>query len=309
MVLHSQAGRVTTSSKDKKDRMHQLHPIAIFIYFFGMGLLCIVLFHPLYLLLSLCMLLLQVFLFGVGRELRRWWLAYVVIAVMILIWNPLFSHRGETNLFYIKDIPIVLESVVYGFTMMLMIMSVLILFLNYNALMDSLKFLYLFSRYAPKLAVMIAMAVRFVPLLRRRLTLIMKVQRTRGITVSEGQIRERLKHGLQILQVVFVWSLDEALQTADSIDARGYGTKKRSSYARYTLAPWDLIFLILMLNLLVMCFIGWFYGMGRMEIYPSLVYDGFSGLLEWIHFICFFLYLCIPFMIKGKEQLMWRLSK
>lgn len=41
------------------------------------------------------------------------------------------------------------------------------------------------------------------------------------------------------LEVLLTWSLEEGLQTADSMKARGYGTGRRSSYSPYRWRPKD----------------------------------------------------------------------
>ena len=74
--------------------MQSLHPVAIFAYFAGLGLLCMVLFHPLFLSIALVLLLLQVAAHGAWHQLRQWMMSYIIIGLTIMIWNPLFSHRG-----------------------------------------------------------------------------------------------------------------------------------------------------------------------------------------------------------------------
>lgn len=283
-----------------------MHPVVVFTYFAVLGLLCMLLFHPLYLAATLVILILQVVLHGAWREFRQWLPAYVLIGITIIIWNPLFSHRGDTILFYIGGTPIVLESVIYGMTMMLLILSILILFINYNALMGSLKFLYLFSRMLPKSAMMTAMVIRFVPLLRKRLSAIAAIQRTRGISIRYGSLAARLKNGIRLLQAALVWSLEEAMHTADSLTARGYGSGPRSSYGRYRIDRRDKWILITIAVLFLLCLTGWFHGYGSMRIYPSLDDRLMENHMEWLQYVCFLVYLSVPLAVQGREQLLWR---
>ena len=66
----------------------------------------------------------------------------------------------------------------------------------------------------------------------RRLQKITLVQKTKGVQVDAGSIVERVKNGMQLLQVLLICSLEDALQTADSMQARGFVTK-RTTYIRY----------------------------------------------------------------------------
>lgn len=286
--------------------MHRLHPLVIFAYYGGTGLLCMVLFHPLFLGIALLMLLLQLAWIGAWAMLRQWLTSFVMIGAMIVIWNPLFSHRGDIVLFYLGSTPIVLESVLYGVTMMLLVFCILVLFLNYNALMSSLKFLYLFARAAPKLAVMTAMAVRFVPLLRRRLSEIAAVQRTRGISLSEGSLLRRMKHGILLLQIALVWSLEEAMHTADALAAKGFGSRKRSSYQPYRMDRNDVVVLTAMSITALCCLIGWLMGFGTLRMYPALDDRVLEHGMEYIQLMGLISYLAIPLMVEWKERRAWR---
>lgn len=67
--------------------------------------------------------------------------------------------------------------------------------------------------------------MRFVPLFIRRLTTITAIQKTRGIQMETGKIKTRAYNGMRLVQILLVCSLEEALQTADSMEARGYGVK------------------------------------------------------------------------------------
>jgi len=304
--IQHRAKRGTRQLSAMNGGMQMMHPIVIVSYYGGLGLLCMIQLHPLFLFVALAVLLVQVWLSGAWRQLREWRWAYVIMALTILIWNPLFSHRGDRILFYIKDTPIVLESIIYGFTMMLLVLCVLVMFLSYNALMGSLKFLYIFSRISPRIAVMTAMAVRFVPLLRRRLATIIDVQRTRGISLRQGSLAERLKNGARLLQIALVWSLEEAMHTADALAAKGYGTGPRTSYDPYRFDQRDRATLAVSILLNLLCLVGWLNGYGVMAIYPSLDDRMMDNGLEWVQLFIFISYLIIPLIIEGREKLRWR---
>lgn len=306
MDIQHRAKRGTRQLRAADGGMQIMHPVVIVSYYGGLGLLCMLHFHPLFLFIALVVLLVQVRLSGAWRQLREWRWAYTVMALTILIWNPLFSHRGDRVLFYVKDIPIVLESVIYGFTMMLLVLCVLVMFLSYNALMGSLKFLYIFSRVSPRIAVMTAMAMRFVPLLKRRLSTIIDVQRTRGVSLRQGSLIERLKNGAHLLTIALVWSLEEAMHTADALAAKGYGSGPRSSYDHYRFDLRDRITLALIIVLILLCTVGWLYGYGVMAIYPSFDERVMDNGLDWVQLFLFMFYLMIPLVIEGREKLRWR---
>lgn len=241
-------------------------------------------------------------------ELRKGIGFYLFIGILILIINPLFSHRGATILFYLFEQPITLESIMYGFLMMLSIMTILIAFVSFNFVISEDKFIYLFSSFAPKTALLIMMAFRFVPLLKRRLIEITNVQKTRGINVLSGTITQRAKAGFSILHILMTWSLEEALQTADSMKARGYGLGKRSSFHIYRLYKQDIFLLIWFSVLLIFLFTFGLLGVGKLEIYPKLESLQFSTFENYL-FGLFLLFIFSPHFIEGREYLKWRLLK
>lgn len=65
-----------------------------------------------------------------------------------------------------NDNPVTLEAVCYGFAVGVMIMSVFYWFKCFNAVMSSDKFIYLFGRVIPKLALLLSMTLGFIPKLK-----------------------------------------------------------------------------------------------------------------------------------------------
>lgn len=84
--------------------------------------------------------------------------------LLTAILNPIFNHKGLTVLFYLKRNPVTLESVAYGAASGVMLGSVLLIFSCFNRIITDDKILYLFGRIIPSLAVVLSMALRFVPL-------------------------------------------------------------------------------------------------------------------------------------------------
>jgi energy-coupling factor transport system permease protein len=192
--------------------------------------------------------------------------------------------------------------------MALSLVGIMFAFTSYNEMISSHKFLYLFSRISPKVALLTMITVRFVPLFMRRLTHITLVQKTKGVQVDAGSLKERAQNGMKLLQVLLVCSLEEALQTADSMQARGFGVAKRSTYIRYRMEHRDWFVLTLLVILCVCCLFGISMGYGVLLIYPKVE----SLLLQQndlIFFILFLMYISLPILVEGREWLWWRMQK
>ena len=113
---------------------------------------------------------------------------------------------------------------------------------------------------------------------------------------------------METLHTLITWSLEEALQTASSMRARGYGVRKRSSAVRYTMNKIDFTFMWLMLALGLFVLIGGFLGIGKYEVYPQIQKIEMTS-LTILHFICFSLFLLIPIFLNGKERIEWYIIK
>ncbi len=105
---------------------------------------------------------------------------YLLLALIIFISNPLLTSRGRTILFYFRDLPVTLEAIAYGALFAMSLLAVLIGFIGYNSIVTPNRFLYLFARFAPRTVFVITVAMRFVPLLKRRIQEIIRVQKSQG---------------------------------------------------------------------------------------------------------------------------------
>lgn len=286
--------------------IRSLHPIVILIYYAGGITFGMLLFHPLILLAGWgAAVIINLHLDG-GREWRRWSLPMLVGVILIIVMNPILSHRGRTVLYYLGDIPITLESVIYGCTLAISMLNLLTFFVTYRLVMTEQKFLFLFTRVSPKAALVAMMAMGLVPRLRRRLQELMLIQRIRGITVLEGSLAQRAKSGTRLVGTLLSWTLEDALQTADSMQARGYGTGMRSAYLGFDFRKRD----GLMVGGFIICAIlllgAWGSGHGFMAIYPRL---GSFALSEGdgLALSAYIAFLLLPLGMEWRDRRAWRI--
>ncbi|OKP94517.1 energy-coupling factor transporter transmembrane component T [Paenibacillus sp. P32E] len=285
-----------------------MHPSVALVYYAGLLLFAALLFHPLFLATEIAGLTFLLVLQGQGRGLLRGLPFYLLMAVSVAVLNPLFSHRGAHILFYFMDQPITLEAVLYGLMMMLVLLAVFILFISYNYTVTTDKFMYLFAAAAPRTTLLTLMTMRFVPLFQRRLRQITLIQRIRGVDTGKGSLRSRMRDGMTLLKVLLTWSLEEALQTADSMKARGYGIRKRSVYGIYKLDLQDKAMLLLFTVSGWIPLFFWMKGYGVLDIYPRMkpMHLGWADAAMYASFCVFVL---TPLALEGKEKWLWRSSR
>ncbi|WP_310550995.1 energy-coupling factor transporter transmembrane component T [Paenibacillus glufosinatiresistens] len=286
-----------------------LHPAVCLLYYAGAAGLAMIMLHPVFLLAGALIAALAAGLLGDGPRLRRALPWYLLMSGAVAIINPLFSHRGRVILFYFRDQPITLEAILYGVTAMLSLLCLLLAFLTFQSVITADKFMYLFGSALPRTALLALMTIRFVPMLTRRLRQITRVQRLKGIDMAQGSWLKRARDGMTLLQVLLNASLEEAMGTADSMKARGYGTvRRRSSYVLYRMDGRDRRALAGLSLLLLFCLGGRAAGLGVLPLYPVLA-EKVWRLGDLPLFAGFSLFWLAPVYYELRERLAWTSSK
>lgn len=284
-----------------------LHPLLAFIYYLGVISFTMLLNQPIYLLTTLLVMLALWLIVDQGKPKGKLIALYLLMAFLVVLINPIFSRRGATILFYFLDQPVTLESMMYGLLMALSLFIILISFQSYNRVLSADRLTYLFGSLIPRGTLVLVMALRFVPLLYRRWQQVFLVQRTQGNMLGKGSLRERIRTGMNLLSILLTWSLEEAIQSAHSMRARGFGVGKRTSYKRYLFGGKDWLLLSYLLVLAGISLFGLFAGHGVLTVYPRLGSITFSG-LDWLYYLAYCAFLSLPLYLEGKELYVWRLS-
>ncbi|WP_255396863.1 energy-coupling factor transporter transmembrane component T [Sporosarcina sp. P26b] len=279
----------------------------MFFYYICIGFFAMFFNHPLFLLGGSLSLIAVNLSHDGGRAMKQWAPLMIVMTVVIIVINPFINSRGTHVWFYIFRKQVTYEATLYGVVTALSLLMILLVFVSLNNVLNGNKLLYIFARILPRTAFLIMMSIRFVPLLKRRLTEIQDVQRLKGMTMTQGTLRERAKSGMSMLQILLSWSLEEAVETADSMKARGYGLGKRRPYIPYRMTKSDTNWLSYLVIFFALCVTGGVMGFGKIMIYPELgtLHLSFS---DWIVFICGMAIALFPVFVEGREQLKWNYS-
>lgn len=289
-----------------QNRFEQFHPLVVFGYYAGFLTLLILMLHPVFLITALLVILAVNMLQGSLRVLNRWIFFMISTGLFFVFFNPLFNERGRHVLFEIHQHRFTLEAFVYGGISAVSIIGVIALFASYNEVMTPNKLLFLFSKFLPQFAVLLMLTLRFVPLMRRRLDEISAVQRSKGISVLHGKWSNRVKTGMLYVQVLLTHSLEEAIQTADSMKARGYGEKDRSAYEYFLFRKADLWALIYLIIFIIPVLAGRFYGYGFLTVYPLMESWKFSSADSFVY-SSYLLFIIFPLIAELGGYIRWRL--
>ena len=282
------------------------HPLVIF-YYFSFVIVCSMFFmHPIFLIISLT----SAFIYSVvlkGRRALKFNILYMLPLMLITaLINPAFNHEGVTILFYLKGgNPITLESIVYGIVAATMFISVIVWFSCYNEIMTSDKFIYLWGRIIPSLSLIFSMVLRFVPKYKAQIKVISNAQKAIGRDVTKGNIIRRARNGIKILSIMVTWALENAIETADSMKARGYGLKGRTSFSNFKFSKRDKIVLFLMIVLSLIVIIGVLMKVNRIRYFPRIKIAR-NTIFTIIVDISYFLFCVMPIILTVIDEIRWK---
>ncbi|CAM3955149.1 energy-coupling factor transporter transmembrane component T [Mesobacillus zeae] len=287
-------------------RFTDFHPIVTFLYYAGAVALFAALLHPVFLVAGLIIVLAIHFFYDRCRGLQRWFFLMLTTGLFIFILNPVFNERGRHVLFMLGDHRVTLEAAVYGGMSALSIIGVIAVFVSYNEVMTPNKLLFLFAKLLPRFAVLLMLTLRFIPLMRKRLEEIGDVQVSKGLSVHEGTLKERARNGMNYIQVLLTFSLEEAIQTAESMKARGYGEGVRSSYEHFVFKRPDFAAALYLLLLLAVLVYGRIQGFGWLAISPVMETFSFPQ-NEAVLLIIHCLFIGFPLIVETGEYIRWRI--
>lgn len=284
------------------------HPWVSFIYFVAVIAGTLLFIHPVFVAVSLVCAIFSSVMIN-GRKTVFATLGFgIPMFVFIALANPLFNHRGMTVLFYLFDNPVTLEATVYGIVSAGMMFAAVVWFTCYNTVVTSDKFIYIFGRVLPSIALIVSMTLSLIPRLIEQIKVIADSQRSIGLDWKSGSIKQRIRSGARILSILVSWALEDAVITADSMRARGYGQHKRSTFSIFRFGKKDGKMLALILILFAAEIFTYASGRGTMEFYPAM----FFRKIDLIDIIIYFLYITLgilPAVIQIKEDLKWKQLK
>lgn len=106
---------------------------------------------------------------------------------------------------------------------------------------------------AHEIAMMISLALRFIPTLIEETQRIMKAQASRGVDMEEGSLKEKVLGILSLIVPLFVSAFQRADELANAMEARGYiPNKQRTRYKQLKMTGKDYVLLTLSTCILVM---------------------------------------------------------
>ncbi len=120
------------------------------------------------------------------------------------------------------------------------------------AIEDLLAPLRVFKVPSHEIAMIISIALRFIPTLIDEANRIMKAQASRGVDFEEGSLKEKISSILALIIPLFASSFQRAEELADAMEARGYVPgEMRTRYRVFVINAQDYLLLTISIVILV----------------------------------------------------------
>ena len=288
-----------------RDTFSDCHPAVNFLYFALVLAFSMCLMHPACLVISLtgaCCYLAGLYgLRELGRS-ARWLIPMALLAAVV---NPAFVHQGVTILTYLPSgNPLTLESMLYGVAAAVMLASVVLWFSSYNEVMTSDKFVYLFGRVIPALSLVLSMALRFIPKFKAQMQVVSEAQACIGRDTKNGSVFQRVGNAVKIFSIMVTWSLENAIETADSMRSRGYGLPGRTAFSSYRFDDRDKAARAWLIFCGAYLISGWMAGGTYFRYYPTVKAAAWTPMTVSFMLVYFALVLT-PVILDRREDRLW----
>ncbi|MDR0851993.1 MAG: energy-coupling factor transporter transmembrane protein EcfT [Clostridiales Family XIII bacterium] len=225
------------------------HPAAVFLYIAAAVACTMLTLQPLYVAISFVIgSFYSIYLNGW----KKYWFGLRWLLMMFFIIaavTPITNHRGRTVLFYLFGEKFTGEALLYGVCTGGMFVCMFVWFQCYQRLITADKFMYLFGRIAPTLAMVVSMILRLVPVTGRKLHETADARKALGADAG-------VKNGAKISGILMSRCMEDSIDTADSMRARGYGSGKRTVFKAYKIKPADAASILLLSVLLILSLFG-----------------------------------------------------
>ncbi len=278
------------------DAAHASVPAACFAAIIVLSMLCV---QPVLVAISLAgALAFSVLARGVSKTLGglRWQLPMLALVCLL---NPVFSASGSTMLFKLGPRVIYLESLAYGATMGALMVAVIVWFEDAACVLTQDRLLALAGGRAQTVTLVISMASALVPQLVRRGG---EVQDALAACTAAGEKPGAAESAQRTSSLLLTWSLEDSLERADSMRARGWESGvRRTSYRPERLAARDAAALVAMALLAALCGVCGWAACSQWTFYPAM-----PELVAWWGYVPFAVLAFVPTIAELAERALWR---
>lgn len=278
-------------------RFDSYHPALNLLFFVAVIAAALLWNHPLFVGVGFaCALIYSFVLKGVRA------LPFAIIAVVFpFVWAAWFAyntHFGVTNLgeTFIGN-NITLESLVFGFVQGCQIATVCAWMTCVFELFTADKVIYLLGRVSPRLSLLVAVALRALPLVAQRYERVDVAQKGIGRGSGTGNMLFRLRNWVRRVSIVITWSIERFAEMSDSMRARGSLLRGRSAYSLYRFDARDRTLVLTMFGLITVCVVGVLFSQTAILYNPQIIFNRMTA-ISFVFYAAYLVFCLLPAVLQ-----------
>ena len=276
-----------------------LHPVVVLLYCVVLVVLVMTAMHPVYLGLALLGAFAWRACLGGWRDAVRTLRWQLPVVAVVAVANCLFVSSGSTEILRVGTHAFYAEALAYGACSGAMLACVLMLFGCASRVLTSDKVMAVLGNALPTVSLMVSMTLRLVPQFARRGRTIGDAARActaanggREDVACEkgGARRSRMTENLRMTTVLMGWGMEDALETADAMKARGWGASvRRTTYRRNRFRRVDALVCAVVALLAIAAAAAAWTACAQLSFYPRI-----AGFAPWYSYAPFALLVFLP---------------
>ncbi|NEU04158.1 energy-coupling factor transporter transmembrane component T [Clostridium senegalense] len=258
--------------------MQKIHPLTSVFLIATYIIVALKLSNPVYLALIFFSVLLLAYIDNSLKSVLNYGKMIIPFAVMIIILNPILVHNGQTILYQgtfnfpvLGPMIITKEAILFGILNGFRIITITIIFGFGNLVIHPDRAFGFFSKIFKKSALLMSMTIRLFPTMMKSYENISEIEKLRGNELSTKDMKKSIKNSGNIVNILFLSSLEDSQDMAESMYSRGYGAlKKRSTYFAEIYTAWDFTLIFICISILVYLEFITFKGFNSFNFYPKV---------------------------------------
>lgn len=291
---------------ERNDAFSSYHPIISLFYFTAVIGTVMLSSHPFIQIIAFITGLIASCCYGKNDTVKFTLKFLLPIMLLTAVLSPLFSHAGVTVVAYLPSgNPITLESILYGISMAIMLGAVLLWFSCFSRVMTAEKIICLFGRIVPSLSLLLSITIGAIPKLKNRFNTVREAQQCIGNDISGGNIFKKMKNAVKIFSIMITWTLENGIETTDSMKSRGFGLRGRTSFSVFRFEKRDIIALTVICASSAAIISGTLANALEWRYFPSvygIIITPSAAFIMGVYSL-----LCLaPFILKRREDKIWR---
>lgn len=269
------------------------HPVVLFAYFLSVITLTIIQQNYYLIILSIVSAIIIDYYFNYLTFFKD--MKYtVVLVVIIMITNPLFVTEGFDIWFQNDYVTITKQALFYGLVFGLLLSCMLLWFRIMKTCLTDSHIVYLFGSILPTLGLVISMCLNMISKLKNQ------YQKIREANINMPS-QNKLDYYRNMIVVLVTYAFESSLDMMNSMQARGYGQGKRTSFHLYSFRKDDALKLIVIIGLFMISLLGFLIRYRSFYYFPLI--QEFS--LQWQDGLFMLVYIglmLLPIYLGGKKN-------